>query len=74
MSIESGAFKSGLQAQQVDPSPSRGDNAYARPAVFEERTKRECRTTRLAVQVIRLKGWLVVTEEKCDRKLATPFN
>jgi hypothetical protein len=31
--------------------------------------------TRLAVQVVRLRGWLAVTEEeKCDRKLAIPFN
>jgi hypothetical protein len=42
--------------------------------VVEEAFERKCRTTRLAVQAVRLRGWLAVTEEeKCDRKLATPF-
>jgi hypothetical protein len=44
------------------------------PAV-KRSVERKGRTTRLAVQAVQLKGWLTVTEEeKCDRKLAIPFN
>ncbi|VVD26624.1 protein of unknown function [Paraburkholderia dioscoreae] len=75
MSIESGAFKSGLQAQQVDPSPSRGDKAHAHPAVVEGSIEKgvpdnpACGPGRPAE---RLAGGHRGGE--CDRKLATPFN
>jgi hypothetical protein len=43
--------------------------------LIKERFEGRCRTTRLAVQAIRLRGWLAVTEEeKCGGKLAAPFN
>jgi hypothetical protein len=74
ISIESGAFTSKLQAQQVKPSPACSDEAHAHTS-GKRGSERKNRTTRLAVQVVRLKGWLAVTEEeKCDKKLAMPFN
>jgi len=53
---------------------ARGDTAHVHLTAVKEISGRECRTTRLAVQAVRLRGWLAVTEERCDGKLAAPFN
>jgi len=63
-----------LQARQVKPPTARRQEGAQRRAATEF-LKERADSSGLRSRAVLLRGWLAVTEEeKCDRKLAMPFN